>query len=152
MLLLLYLVVTILSPASYGELIGDGGVRGEGKCASSVTLYKGEEMIKITEEVRELEESMKVDRAVMVGCGGCFRLYEKKNGRGKSYFVNKNGEHSSLNIRKVRSVHRVSCGNMAMPMWVVILVVVVVLVVVGVATVVGVRKCRGGRYDSVNTA
>ena len=152
MLLQLCLVVTILSPSSYGEVVGDGGVRGEGECANSVTLYQGEEMIRITEEVRELEESMKVDRAVMVGCGGCYRLYEKKNGRGKSYFVNKNGEHSSLTIRKVRSVLRVSCGNMAMPMWVVILVVVLVLVVVGVGTVLGVRKCRGGTYDSVNTA
>ena len=50
---------------------------------------------------------------------------------------------------KVRSLRKVSCSNMAMPMWAVIIIVLIIVMVVGMGTVVGVRRCR--KYDSVQT-
>ena len=45
----------------------------------------------------------------------------------------------------------VACSNMAMPMWVVIIMVLVIVMVVGAGTVVGVKKYRSNRYNNVNT-
>ena len=87
-----------------------------GECVGSITLHTGEHTIKFTDGVEELEESMTVEKAVLEGCGDCFRLFKKKNGRGKSYFVNRRGEHT-ITMGKVRSIRKVSCSNMAMPMW-----------------------------------
>ena len=120
----------------------------DSECAGSLTLHEGEHWANFTDGI--LYGSVKVDKAVLVGCGDCFRLFEKKNGRGRSYFVNRSGEHT-IPHRKVRSIHKVPCSNMAMPMWVVIIMVLVIVMVVGVGSVVGVKKYRSYRYDNVNT-
>ena len=134
---------------SYADVVSTSSLS-SGECAGSITLHQGEQAVRFTEGVEEMEESMMVDRAVMVGCGDCFRLFDKKNGRGKSYFVNRSGEHN-IPLRKVRSLHKVACSNMAMPMWVVIIMVLVIVMVVGVGTVVGVKKYRNCRYNNVTT-
>ena len=121
-----------------------------GECAGSISLHQGEQAVRFTEGVEELEERLMVDRAVLVGCGVCVRLYKKKNGRGRSYFVNRSGEHK-IPLSKVRSIHKVACSNMAMPMWVVIITVMVTVMVVGLGTVLGFKKYRSSRYDNVST-
>ena len=100
--------------------------------------------------MEELEESLTVQKAVLEGCGDCFRLFEKKNGRGRSYFVNRRGDHT-ITLGKVRSIRKVACSNMAMPMWAVIIIVLIIVIVVGVGTVVGVKSFRSKKYDSVLT-
>ena len=119
-----------------------------GECVGSITLHTGEKTLKFTEGVEELEESVTVEKAVLEGCGDCFRLFKKKNGRGKSYFVNRRGEHT-ITMGKVRSIRKVSCSNMAMPMWAVIIIVLIIVMVVGMGTVMGVKRCR--KYDGVQT-
>ena len=59
------------------------------ECVGSLTLHEGEHAATFTDGI--LWGSVKVDKAVLVGCGDCYRLFEKKNGRGKSYFVNRSG-------------------------------------------------------------
>ena len=148
MLLCVFVGVLFLSFSS-ADVVSTSSIS-SGECVGSITLHRGEQAVRFTEGVEELQESMKVDKAVLVGCGDCFRLFEKKNGRGKSYFVNRSGEHN-IPLRKVRSLHKVACSNMAMPMWVVIIMVMVIVMVVGVGTVVGVKKYRSNRYNNVNT-
>ena len=75
-----------------------------GECAGSVTLYKWFEEIMVTEDVNV---RMNVDRVQVEGCG-CFTLHDRKNGRGRSYFLGGEGEYI-LSMR-VRSVRRVECG------------------------------------------
>ena len=47
-------------------------------------------------------------KAVLEGCG-CYRLYERKNYRGKSFAVTERGSHV-VTLRKVRSISKVSCS------------------------------------------
>eukprot|EP00090_Calanus_glacialis_P018359 TRINITY_DN28483_c0_g1_i1.p1 TRINITY_DN28483_c0_g1~~TRINITY_DN28483_c0_g1_i1.p1 ORF type:complete len:152 (-),score=54.11 TRINITY_DN28483_c0_g1_i1:65-520(-) len=148
MLLCVFVGVLFLSFSS-ADVVSTSSLS-SGECAGSITLHQGEQAVRFTEGVEEMEESMMVDRAVMVGCGDCFRLFEKKNGRGRSYFVNRSGEHT-IPLRKVRSIHKVPCSNMAMPMWVVIIMVLVMMMVVGMGTMVGVKKYRNCRYNNVTT-
>ena len=74
-----------------------------GECAGSVILYKWFEVIVVTEDVNV---RMNVDRVKVVGCG-CFTLHDRKDGRGRSYFLGGEGEYI-LNMR-VKSVRRVEC-------------------------------------------
>ena len=145
--MLLCLCMSLLS-SSLADVVSTSSLS-SGECAGSITLHHGDQEVKITEGVEELEKSLVVEKAVLVGCGDCFRLFEKKNGRGRSYFVNRSGEHT-VPLRKVRSVRKIPCSNQAMPMWAVIIIVLVMVMVVAVGTVVGVRKCRN-RYDNVST-
>ena len=122
----------------------------KGECDGSISLHHGDEKSIFSDGVEVLEESLTVRKAVLEGCGGCFRLFQKKNGRGRSYFVNRMGEHT-ISLGKVRSIHKVACSNMAMPMWVVIIIVLIIVIVVGVGTVIGVKKFRSNKYDGVQT-
>merc|ERR1711892_407788 len=87
----------------------------EGECKGSVTLYEGS-----TETVVTEDENVKVsvDKIKREGCG-CFRLHDKKNGRGRSFFLGRQGEYTGedMGLRKVRSVRRVECESLAMPVW-----------------------------------
>ena len=47
-------------------------------------------------------------QAVLEGCG-CYRLYERKNYRGRSVAVTEGGTHV-ITLRKVRSISRISCS------------------------------------------
>ena len=76
-----------------------------GICAGSVTLYNESEETMVTEDATNMR--MNVDRAVVEGCG-CFTLHTRRGGRGRSYFLGREGEHI-VNLR-VRSVRRVDCG------------------------------------------
>ena len=75
-----------------------------------------------------------VDMVVLEGFE-CYSLTRRKNDRENSYFLGRRGEHSMEDIgwSKVRSVSRVDCPTLAMPVWGIILIVVglVVLVAMG---------------------
>ena len=104
-----------------------------GGCTGSITLYQGQQITEYTEGNDDLKKNMKVDRAVLDSCGDCFKLYEDRNGQGKSYFVDKSGEHI-ITLRRVRSLHKVPCGNtgpFGMPMWLAITLLVIIAMVVG---------------------
>ena len=51
--------------------------------------------------------NFKAATAVLEGCG-CFRLFERKNSKGRSLFINMIGEHS-VPLKRVRSIAKVSC-------------------------------------------
>merc|ERR1711892_1477633 len=94
-----------------------------GECQGSVTLYEGSTETVVTKDENNLKVS--VDKVKMEGCG-CFRLHEKKNGRGRSFFLGRQGEYTGdeTGLRKVKSVRRVECESLAMPVWGVIVIVV----------------------------
>ena len=141
----LFLIIVLLLPAHKGNLI-DVETK-EGECKGSVTLYEGSEETVVTKD-----ENMRltVDKMKVEGCG-CWRLYNKKGGRGRSYFLTRRGEQMGEDIgwRKVRSVRKVECDSTAMPMWGVIVIVVGLVVIMAVGVVCGFRKYR--KYKAVNT-
>merc|ERR1711915_293444 len=128
--LLSILCLTIVS----AELIETAGK--DGQCDGTVTLYEGpkETLVKDSENVK-----VNIDRVKVEGCG-CFRLYAKKNGRGKSYLLWKRGEHSS---------EEVGCESRAMPLWMVVLIVLGVVLVTAVVAVLVFRTYR--KYKRVKT-
>ena len=91
-----------------------------------------------------------VDKVMLVGCG-CYSLTSRKNGRGKSYFLSRRGEHSVEDIgwSKVRSVSKVDCATLAMPVWGVILIEVGLVVLVGVGAFLFFKKYQ--QYGKVQT-
>ena len=119
----------------------------EGECKGSVTLYEGS-----TETVVTKDENVKVsvDKIKLEGCG-CFRLHDKKNGRGRSFFLGRQGEYTGeeMGLRKVRSVRRVECESLAMPVWGVIVIVVGLVILMALVAVFGFRKYR--EYSAVKT-
>jgi hypothetical protein len=76
-------------------------------CNVSVFLYEGSEETVVTEY---MNVKVTVDKVVLdfESCG-CYSLTSRKNGRGKSYFLSRGGEHSVEDIgwSKVRTVSRV---------------------------------------------
>ena len=85
---------------------------------------------------------------VLEGCG-CYRLHEKTKRRGKSYYVNKIGEHS-IPLRKIGSLVKIPCSREAMPVWSVALIVAGLVIVVGVIVVV-VFKRKNKTHDTLPT-
>ena len=102
-------------------------------CNGSVTIYEGSNKIVVTKDgdIKATLDFVKVE-----GCG-CFTLYSRKGGKGKSFFLGESGHFSEIDIgwSKVRSVRSSPCDRMAnrawplvMPMWVVILIVVGIVI------------------------
>merc|ERR1719228_1003741 len=112
----------------------------EGECRGSVKLYEGSKETLVTKD-----ENVKVtlDRVILEGCG-CYTLHSKKNWKGRSFSMDKSGEYTGGEIgwSKVRSVKRVPCDTLAMPVWAVIIIVLVLVVAVALGTVFGFRKYR----------
>ena len=53
-------------------------------------------------------------KAFLEGCG-CYRLYERRRHRGKSYTVDKIGDHT-IRLRRVRSLEKIKCpGDVMLP-------------------------------------
>merc|ERR1711915_1075848 len=69
-----------LLQVSYGDVVTSGS-RSSGECEATLSLHVGDKEIKFTKGHEDLEESLVVDKAVLVGCGDCYRLYEKKGGK-----------------------------------------------------------------------
>ena len=69
----------------------------------------------VTQEFRESKKQIKskATKAVLEGCG-CFRLFERKHQRGRSFYVNKIGEQE-VPLARVRSLARVNCSNEGFP-------------------------------------
>jgi hypothetical protein len=142
---LLLLSTAALMSYCNGNLI-DTDIK-SGLCEGSVTLYEGSEKTVITEY---MNVKVTVDKVMLEGCG-CYSLTSRKNGRGKSYFLSRRGEHSVEDIgwSKVRSVSRVDCATLAMPVWGVILIVVGLVVLVAVGALLFFKKYQ--QYRKVTT-
>jgi hypothetical protein len=138
------LIIVLILPEYRGNII-DADDR-EGECKGSVTLYEGSEETVVTEDQNV---KVTVDKVKVEGCG-CFQLHNKKNGKGRSYFLGR-GEHTGDDIgwKKVRSVRKVECESRAMPVWGVVVIVVVLVGIMAVGAVFGIKKYRD--YGRVNT-
>ena len=142
---LLFLSTVFLLSNCNGNLI-DTDIK-DGVCEGSVTLYEGSEETVVTEF---MNVKVTVDKVVLEGCG-CYSLTSRKNGRGKSYFLSRRGEHSVEDIgwSKVKSVSRVDCATLAMPVWGVILIVVGLVLLVAVGALLFFKKYQ--QYRKVTT-
>ena len=76
-------------------------------CNGSVTLYEGSEETVVTKD-EDIKPSIGVEKVVVEGCG-CFTLYDRKGGRGRSFFLDREGER--IMKMRVRSVRRVKCDS-----------------------------------------
>ena len=72
------------------------------ECHGSVRLSKDKQATKDT----DFKPSIEVTKVLVEGCG-CFKLYSRKGGRGRSFFLSRAGEW--LISMKVASVKKVSC-------------------------------------------
>ena len=124
---------------SNGSVVDSGGKDSE--CEGSLTLSgEGRKVVVTGDE----EIKIDIDKVEVEGCK-CFTLYSKKNGKGKSYFVgNWQTEHFAKDIgwSGIRSVRRAACESMAMPMWIVIVIVLAVVLVIGALVLFGFKKYR----------
>ena len=110
----------------------------QAECEGSVILYEGDEETVVSDYINV---AVKVDRVVLQGCG-CFILNSRKNGKGKSYFLKRKGEHTAEEIgwNKVKSVRRVACQSLAMPVWVIILIVVMLVLITAMLAIYCFKK------------
>ena len=100
------LICSLLVIFTHGQSI-EGEENGSEKCNGLIIL------ISSAGDVEEFKEdhkniNFKASKAVLKGCE-CYRLYERKKNRGRSYYVNKIGKHS-IPLRKVGSLAKVSCS------------------------------------------
>ena len=106
-----------------------------GECVGSITLYEGDQSVKFTED-EELQWIMKATSAVLVSCEDsvCFRLYQKMNGKGNSYFVDTSGPIQPG--RWVGSIRKKSCRwqGYPIPLWLAIILLVIIISIVGTGT------------------
>ena len=117
------------------------------ECVGAVTIYKGFNETVVTENS---DVKATLDRVKMEGCG-CFTIYSKKGGRGKSFFMGRNGNYSLEDIgwSKVRSVRSVPCDRMATPRWMVVAIVVGIITII-TAAIMGTFKYRNYRNNNNN--
>ena len=73
-----------------------------------MTLYSNVSEDEVVFEDSDIWPRMKVTKVLVEGCG-CFTLHSRKKGRGKSFFLARQGEFE-VNM-KVGSVMKVSCGS-----------------------------------------
>eukprot|EP00092_Neocalanus_flemingeri_P031759 GFUD01034499.1.p1 GENE.GFUD01034499.1~~GFUD01034499.1.p1 ORF type:complete len:167 (+),score=26.65 GFUD01034499.1:140-640(+) len=140
------LICSLLIVSAYGQAIV-GQENGKGDCKGLLKLIStAGDVEEYTEDQRDL--NVKPAKAILEGCA-CYRLFERKNKRGRSYYVNKIGEHS-IPLKKVGSLAIVPCSREAMPMWSVALIVVGLVIVVGVIVVLIFKRKRRS-HESVPT-
>ena len=81
----------------------------EEECEGSVTLYEVSEEMVVTED-EDIKPSVTVDKVKVEGCG-CFVLFTRKGGMGKSVFLGGEGERMMKEKIKVRSVRKIKCNS-----------------------------------------
>ena len=81
----------------------------EEECEGSVTLYEGSEEMVVTED-EDIKPSVTVDKVKVEGCG-CFVLFTRKGGMGRSVFLDGEGEWIIKKKMKVRSVRKIKCNS-----------------------------------------
>ena len=83
----------------------------EEECEGSVTLYEGSEEMVVTKD-EDIKPSVTVDKVKVKveGCG-CFVLFTRKGGMGKSVFLDGVGEWIMKKKMKVRSVRKIECES-----------------------------------------
>ena len=136
---LLLLISALLLPFILGNSIDVPTNKKE--CEGSVTLYEGsKEPVVVTEDG---DVKVNVDKLKLEGCG-CFSIYSKKGGRGRSFFLGRTGEYSDEDIgwNKIRHVKRVTCESRAMPVWGVMVIVLGLVLLVAVVAVFAFRRFR----------
>jgi hypothetical protein len=104
MLLFQNLVWTILFIPIFGSFVNGKGKSGE--CKGLVRLISS---CGFVQEFKDTEKHLNfnANKLVLEGCG-CFRLFERRGHRGKSYLVNQNGKQK-VPLRRVRSMAKIKC-------------------------------------------
>merc|ERR1711942_280753 len=80
------------------------------ECQGSVRLYNDVSADRVVTEGMDIRPRMRVTRVLVEGCG-CFTLFSRTRGRGRSLFLSGNGERN-VNMR-VGSVKKVPCDMYA---------------------------------------
>ena len=133
--------MTFFAISAYGQAI-KGKEYDIGECKGLIQLISSAGDVEEFKE-NQLDIDVKATKAILKGCG-CYRLYQRKDKRGRSYYVNKIGEHS-IPLRKIGSLAKVPCSReaKAMPVWSIALIVTGLVVVVGfIVVLVYKRKTR----------
>ena len=138
------LISVLLAVSVSGQAIV-GKANEEPDCEGSIELIAADgKVMEVTEDQEDI--SMKAVTAVSRGCG-CYRLYEKPERRGRSYLMDKIGEHG-IPLRMVGSLATVPCSRGAMAAWSISLIVVGVVSVTGLLIAV-MYKRMGDRHQPV---
>jgi hypothetical protein len=136
MLLCLSLCTAFLFFSSAKEVSTSSNLSGE--CVGSITLHQegNQESVSFTEDNEELQWILKVSSADLESCGEsvCFRLYQKKNGKGRSYFVETSGPIQPAHW--VQSIRKKNCRweGYPIPLWLAIILFVILILIVGSGT------------------
>ena len=105
----LHTTVLILCLAQLSQMrasVIEGSDRLLSQCEGQIKLFTDSGEVRVFREA-ERKTNLAVNTAVLEGCG-CFRLFEKKNFRGRSYQVKNMGEHK-IGLRRVRSLFKTTC-------------------------------------------
>ena len=106
MILTCFLIFMFTLPSTPGQLIF-GQERRTGFCSGSIKMVSPSREVAVFRDV-EGNINMKASIVSVEGCG-CYRLFEKKNYRGRSYHADRMGEHR-IHLRKVKSLLKVPCS------------------------------------------
>eukprot|EP00092_Neocalanus_flemingeri_P051808 GFUD01060374.1.p1 GENE.GFUD01060374.1~~GFUD01060374.1.p1 ORF type:complete len:110 (-),score=18.18 GFUD01060374.1:275-604(-) len=102
----LFLLIFVLFISSgTGQMIVGADMTTE-FCNGSIKLYSAFGEVAVFTEVQS-KMMIKAHTALVEGCG-CYRLYERKNYRGRSYHANRREEHH-IGLRRVKSLALVPC-------------------------------------------
>ena len=85
-----------------------GYLRKLGHCEGRLELISRKNL-KVVYTKTSTKMLFKPTKAILTGCQ-CFRLFERRNGKGRSFLLDTLGE-TSVPLRRVRSLYKVSCDR-----------------------------------------
>ena len=90
---------------SYPRVFEDQRIRAD--CRGTLTFRNGSGLINVNESQLNIEIISR--RVILNGCG-CFRLFEKRNWKGKSQLIKSHGWQRIV-IKTVKSITKIKCYN-----------------------------------------
>eukprot|EP00092_Neocalanus_flemingeri_P052145 GFUD01060864.1.p1 GENE.GFUD01060864.1~~GFUD01060864.1.p1 ORF type:complete len:153 (-),score=38.70 GFUD01060864.1:265-723(-) len=112
---------------------------GEEPCYGGITLYMDDNTTRfISSKQAKVEVLVIISKVVLDGCA-CFTLHDK---RGRSYFVERIGEHiaKEIGFNQVRSVVRDPGDLNGLPVWGFVITVIGVVILVVAAILLGLKS------------
>jgi hypothetical protein len=79
--------------------------RSRSDCRGTLTFRNGSGLINVNESQLNIEIISR--RVILNGCG-CFRLFEKRNGKGKSQLIKRHGWQKIV-IKTIKSITKIKC-------------------------------------------
>ena len=102
---ILLLVLMYFMSVIYPQVFEDQRIRAD--CRGTLTFRNGSGLTNVNES--QLNIKIMSTRVMLSGCG-CFRLFEKRNGKGKSQLIKRQG-WQKIALKTVKSITNIICDR-----------------------------------------